>query len=380
MKKLLVLVTMALLAISVLPVVMAAGTGAGVGGTIGVEQFKPIVWQCGQRVLTDEVVQPWRVSAGGTPLTERNQHYIFEGEKYQVEVVVFDKNKVEADAVDLILGTDKGAADYNVNCIPIAAPTVFADCNARIQEEAIAVFDANTMKAYTCTITALDSEHMKGPYWMSVIATNVESSQSGQYDEIAQWFFNPMITLTVDGALDFSDVRPGTASYSTVSLKNDAEGGVLLDMFITGKDWPAADSSMGRCQEVDAFGANVVGSLVNYLPLGAFRYYAENGAYSTRGDAGIDVGTYGAAIRNIDVEGYVNIHKQLNAGFEEAMFDNSEILQAGPTINGAGYAANVLYPGSTGMSITMRLMLPEPCYGNFEAPTDGAIFFWGEAI
>ena len=86
-----------------------------------------------------------------------------------------------------------------------------------------------------------------------------------------------------------------------------------------------------------------------------------------------------------DAEGYVNIQRQLNTGFDEAMFNEAEIIQANPINGGAlGYTSNLLYAGSAGMSVTFRLMLPEPCYGNFAAG-DGTnapagINFWAEAI
>ncbi len=68
------------------------------------------------------------------------------------------------------------------------------------------------------------------------------------------------------------------------------------------------------------------------------------------------------------------------------MFDEAEIIQANLRALPAGglspqvWLANILYAGSAGMSVTFRLNLPEPCYGNFESESDGSIFFWGEAI
>ncbi|MBT4166233.1 hypothetical protein HOE04_04315 [archaeon] len=394
---------MALLVMSVLPTVFAAGTGGSLGGGVVIEEFEPMVFQCGERVLVDDEIQPWRITEDGIEMTERAQNYLFEGERYQVEVLVFDKNKIQDNMVDLVLEgeeycttecVDDGTGtcveretcipfdDYEVNCVETSLYDYNA-CNARIDEETLS-WDSETMQGYTCTIDILDSEHMYGTYWMKVKSTSGLTDEEGVYDEIARWFINPMISLSVDGDLDFDEIRPGTASYSTVLLENTAEGGVLLDMFVTGKDWPAADTNLGRCANVDdATGLPVAPTqYVNYLPLGAFRYYAENGAYSTRDDAVTNAGVaYNIGfVRNSDAEGYVNIQKQLNAGFEEAMFDDAEVIQAGDTINGAGYSANVLYPGSAGMSVTFRLMLPEPCYGEFESESDGSIFFWGEAI
>ena len=136
MKKTLSLTVMALMVLSVMPGIFAAGVGTGLGGSIGVEEFVPIVWQCGDRVLTDENIQPWRVSdcisdcvksdSGSSSdctntwekLVERTNNYLFEGEKYSVDVVVFDKNKIQDVVVDLLLGSSAGDDDFSVNCVP----------------------------------------------------------------------------------------------------------------------------------------------------------------------------------------------------------------------------------------------------------------------
>jgi len=396
MKKLLSLLTMALL---VMPMVLAAGVGTGLGGDIEVEEFDPLVFQCGQRVLVDEDIQPWRITGDGNPMTERAQQYLFEGERYQVDVLVFDKNKIEDMTVDLVLEGEEycttacvpqfdGGCEEVETCVPYddftenceRATVYYDDCNVRIGEERPA-YDATIMQGYRCTIDIQPSEQMYGSFWMTVEATSSLTDLDGSYAEIARWFINPVISLAIEGDLSFDEVRPGTASYSTVLLENEAEGGVLLDMFVTGKNWPSYDTMpLARCQDLDGSG-NEVGGFVNYLPLGAFRYYAENGAYSTRDDALTDNAAYDTGVsRAKDAEGYVNIQRQLNAGFQEEMFDEAEVIQAGGLINGAGYSANVIYPGSAGMSVTFRLELPEPCYGNFESESDGSIFFWGEAI
>lgn len=400
---------MALLVVSVVPMVFGAGVGTGLGGDIGVEEFEPMVFQCDQRVLIDDDIQPWRITYDSDTtfpgMKERNQQYLFEGERYQVDVLVFDKNKIDDTTVDLVLEGEEVCYlvcpvegedceeecvtydDFEENCAPIGCPTDtqrdIRKCNVRVEEEHITQCDDDTMEMYRCTIDILDSETMYGTTWMGVRATSGLTGEEGVYAEIARWFLNPMISLDVTGDLEFDDVRPGTASYSTVLLENTAEGGVLLDMFITGKNWPTTDTSpLGRCQNVDGNGVPIAGSEVNYLPLGAFRYYAENGAYSTRDDNIVDTNTYDPGVtRAKDAEGYLNIQRQLNDGFQEEMFDEAEVLGVrGNTINGAGYASNVLYPGSAGMSVTFRLELPEPCYGNFASESDGSIFFWGEAI
>jgi len=369
------IILMSLLLMAVLPIVSGAGGSAGIGGTIGVEDFAPIVWQCGDRVVWDEEIQPWRMSGQDEEMLERTSNYIFTGETYMVDVVIFDKNKIQDVVADLILDADLTTPGHDIeaNCVPTSAPsrTEFLECGAKIDEEVITTFDSATMKAYTCTINIPD---VSGEYWMSAKA--VRDTQEGSINEFSKWFLNPSISLSVEGSVDFgSNIRPGTTSYSpTVQVKSTSQGGVLLDMFVTGKDWYPTGSNLGRCWNEEA------GQLVNYLPLSAFSYYAEQGAYSTRDEATPKDTGYSSVIRAVDSEGYVNINKLINEGFEEKMFDDAEIIQAGgKVVANKGYNANTISSGTMGISMTFKLDLPEPCYGNFNAGTDG-FTLWGEAI
>lgn len=271
--------------------------------------------------------------------------------------------------------TDEHKCDYETDGCSWFS---FEDCNGMIDEEKITEFDPDTMEMYNCIIEVPDSEEAYGEYELTV---QVEDSDGLQppvgYDETSRWFLNPFIEVSVNGDLNFNDVKPGTSSYSNVQVKNNAEGGVVLDMFILGEDWYSPTSKQGRCLQDD-------GKLLNKLPLSAFRYYVENGAYNSRQDEEVDLERYNSAVtRDRDSEGYLNIHKKLNAGFEERMFAEAEILQANPIIDprvpgGRFWAANWLYPGGTGMTLTFRLNLPNPCYGTFK--NDDAFHIYGEAI
>lgn len=377
MKKLLAILV-ALVAI--MPAVLAWGGSGTIDGTIGVEDFPIQIWQCGERVVQDEDVQPWRLSGDGDMLAERNNNYIFEGETYSVDVLVMDKNKIDESVVDITLTSVNDPLDvFNLNCVE--ADVTFDNCNARIGEEDIESFDENTMQGYTCYIEIADSSIMYGEYILDVQAVDSDGTQTGTLDETSIWFVNPRVTLGINGDLDFAgqEIRPGTSSYDNVQVVNNAEGGVILDMFIVGSDWHSADPAQARCMQVDGAGV-ATGDLLNVLPLGAFRYYVENGAYSSRDDLVTDNGDYDATVvRALDTEGegYLNIQRNLDGGFVESMFDEAEILQASAIPTG-GYYANLLYPGSTGMTLTFRLNLPEPCYGTFDGTE--SMLIWGEAV
>lgn len=400
---------MAMLVVSMLPVVLAVDIGAGVGINIEPEEFEPLIWGCDARAVLDDNVESGRVSAGGQSLTERIQNYAFEGEQIQWDVLVMDKNKIEQiqDVVATIGDMQGEGNDIEVECVKSgipAGPTVTngnlpASCNARILEEELKNYDTNTQQFYTCTFTVETPDSMYGEYWITVEAIGTDGL-SATMDENEYWFLNPVIALSIDGMLDFEEVRPGTVSYSnTLLVGNDADdgSGVLLDMFISGTDFYDSDSSGARCPVTNqlklsqnlrgdtSLGAGTApGALHNSEdcnagvsaagPLGGLTadpdadhicYYATNGAYST------------ATATNADAEGYRPI--VYGDKFTRDFYNDAEIISNNALTLGAGGvydAGNVLAPGAE-IAMTFKLGLPEPCVGNFDS---GSIFFWGEAI
>jgi hypothetical protein len=356
MKKLYSLFIMAFLVISILPMVMANDVGAGITPDITTEDFEPLVWQCGHRVVFDDATEPGRVSQDGEVLIERVNNYAFEGEQISWLVLVMDKNGVEKITdVFATIGDVQGAGnDIEVNCDYIGdlEKGVKDQCNARILEEDVE-WNADLMGYYMCTMTVETPESMYGEYWLTVEAEDLDGL-SGTMDENEYWFLNPVIALDIDGDMMFEDVRPGTSSYSTTLLVgNDADigSGVTLDMFISGTDFYDSSSAGTMCPTT------------NQLGLENFRYHATTGAYSTNFDG------------RADAEGYVDIDYGIGFNNPNPFYGNSEIVQVGP-MNGPYWMANTLAPGSE-MALTFRLNLPEPCNGDFDT---GSIYFWGEAI
>jgi hypothetical protein len=348
-------------------------------------------WLCDSRVVRDDYVEFWRNSTGGEELLERGQNYIFEGESIMWEVLVKDKNKPEAIDVGVYLGSDSDGGDglIEVNCNLVGDCTDltnFSRCNARIDEEVILCDSADeTLSAWNCEFVAETVSSMDGEFWVTIQAENLVTGATSVIDEAEFWYFNPIIALTVSGDLDFGEVRPGTASYSdSITIMNDAASGsgVMLDMFISGTDFYDPASSGASCPTTNRLSLNGLGldGVQNTADDTGIRYYAVNGAYSTAADLNTDTGNYdGFVVRNTDPEGYNNI--QYGDVFSRAMYDEAEIIQAGLTApvgfpTNTYYYGNILSPGSE-MSLTFRLMLPEPCWGDFSS---GDIYFWGEAI
>jgi len=386
---------MAMLVISVMPAVLGNEVGTGIGIEISPEEFPPMIWGCDERVVLDDAVESGREFTVGQALKERINNYAFEGEQIRWTVLVMDKNKIDqVDEVVATIGDVQGEGnDIEVECVRITGPSkIPAECEARILEEKLTgrTVDPNTQAFYECTFTVETADSMYGEYWITVEA--ISDDGEATMDENEFWFLNPVIALSIDGSLEFEDVRPGTVSYSdTLLVGNDADegSGVLLDMFISGTDFYDSSSSDARCPVTNqlklsqnlrndaALGHNIAPGATATTPCNAgttgltstanadhICYYAVNGAYST----------FGAP--NADAEGYRPI--VYGDSFERDFYNDAEIISNDLlVINSIPYdAGNVLAPGSE-MSITFKLGLPEPCLGNFDS---GQIFFWGEAV
>jgi hypothetical protein len=375
MKKLYTILVASLLALMIVPGVLAVSVGTGLGLEVITEDFEPLVFLCNSHVLLEDNVETGRFSSPGEEILERKSNYAFEGEQFEVTTLVVDKNKIDQNIdVFATVGDVQGAGnDIEVNCLRAGylGDQVFDSCNARILEEQLE-FDENIMDFFTCTLTVETADSMYGEYWITVEALDGDGL-AGTFDENLYFFLNPVVALSIDGDLIFEDVRPGIDSYSeTLLVGNDADigSGVELDMFISGTDFYDSASSGARCPTT------------NQLALTNFRYYATQGAYSTAGDAAEGTRGPGPA-RTVDAEGYVNIGYAIGFNDPTPFFEfpgggdgvgGFEILQAQPV--GPYWVANTLAPGAE-MALTFKLSLPEPCNGDFDS---GEIFFWGEAI
>ncbi len=416
MKKTLSLAVMALLVLSAMPVVMAVSIGQGIGLDISTEEFPPHIWQCDNRIVVEDCIEEGRGSDCTNDLIERIENYAFEGEQISWKVLVMDKNKIEEiqDVVATIGASQGTGNDIEVECQRVTGGEQYIDesCNARILEEQLTTFDEDTMAYYDCLFTVETPESMYGEFFVTVEAISADGEAT--IDENEYWFLNPIIALTVDGDVEFEEVRPGTVAYSsTILVGNDADegSGVLLDMFISGTDFYDPLDSGARCPDTnqlqlsdsrrspsnigqDGGSDDCVGQgsgtcsadqnnghavydcqagtlgITNEPNTDHLCYYATNGAYST------------ADADNSDLEGYVPI--VYGDVFSRDFYNDAEIIRnAGPDASGdlvintiEYHAGNTLSPGSE-IALNFKLGLPEPCTGDFST---GDIFFWGEAI
>ena len=351
-----------LLVLGLLPATLGVSVGSGVGINVNTEDFIPEIWMCDDRVVLDDNVEPGRVTPGGTPMTERTKNYAFEGEQVEYEVLVMDKNGInKIEDVYMTIGATQGTGnDIEVNCVEDTgfSAVVNAECNARILEEDLTgtAIDTQTQRYYTCTFTVETPDSMYGEYFVTAEVTDLDGLSS-IVDENEYWFLNPIVALSIDGDLEFNEVRPGAVSYSsTLLVGNDADdgSGVMLDMFISGTDFYDTSSSGAMCPTT------------NQLSLTEFDYYATHGAYSTAMDP------------TADAEDYVGIvYGDTIAVARQILCDDATCLYTDPgEYDDAENIANLLSPGSE-MAITFKLALPEPCNGDFDS---GQLYFWGEAV
>ena len=273
MKKILIIAILAM--VLVMPAVLAIDTGAGMNVSIITQKFAPKVWLCGDRTTMDD---PLENGANNLSLSERKHNYAFEGESIHWTVLVMDKNKIEevTDVVGTVGSVQGTGNDVEVECKRTLnrVENPYTTCKATVGEDHITVFNPDVMAVYDCRLTVETPASMHGEYFLTVEAKD-NSGESGTMAENEYWFLNPAIALSVDGTISFSEVMPGTESYSsTVLVGNDAESGsgVILDMFISGTDFYDPSSSGARCS-----------GNTNKLALGAFSYFATNGAYSSLG-------------------------------------------------------------------------------------------------
>ncbi len=416
MRKQISLAILALLTLSVLPTIMAVSVGTGIGIDVTTEEFPPLIWQCDHRIVVEDCVEEGRGTDCTDNLVERIENYAFEGEQIGWTVLVMDKNKIEEiQEVVATIGDVQGVGnDIEVECARSTkvVERIPQSCEARILEEELTEFDEDTMAFYDCLFTVETPESMYGEYFLTVEAISVDGEAT--MDENEYWFLNPIIALTVDGDVEFEDVRPGTVAYSsTILVGNDADegSGVLMDMFISGTDFydpvdsgakcpdtnqlqlsdsrrsPSNIGSTGGSADVDGAGPEGSGTgssgphvttdcqagiagITNDVDADHLCYYASNGAYST------------AAASNADAEGYVPI--VYGDVFTRDFYNDAEIIRNAGTgnsgilkIDGLSYhAGNTLSPGAE-IALNFKLGMPEPCVGDFST---GDIFFWGEAI
>ena len=346
---------------------------------------------------------------GGEGGVERLYNYAFEGERIVWWVLIRDLNGIE-DVREVVVTVCENAT---MNCSNPPQDWVGNPLEAACDKDNITdmafyvgtgamVYDPNIMASYRCEFTVEPYEVMNGTYYLFV---QVEDSTRQQtVADIAQiWYLNPTITVTVNNSIDFGIVNPGDTVYSSpISIRNDADpaSNVRLDMFISGTDFYDPTHSHAKCPTTNRLRLNSGGSTTDYVlnatnlwVLGNQTHCDVVGNRSTEGDgmtgAGIDFLCYRAITsanarhtgndfnRRDGGAGYVGIPYETGNKDDRAPIISSSNFAHTISYGGVRYLrGNVLAPGDF-MTITFRMMVPQPCIGDFNS---GKLFFWAEPI
>ncbi|MEK7765828.1 MAG: hypothetical protein AAB368_06280, partial [bacterium] len=290
---------------------------------------------------------------GNGELIPRQGNYAFEGEQMVWDVVVWDENGIESVThVDGVVGDVEDMTaddDVEVECIVNGrtdSPYDYTD--ARDQSGQPLLFDAATMRWYTCTLTVEtpESDDFYGEKFLSIRVEDQDGLMS-LMTESEFVFLNPVVAIDVTGGpIVFDDgdgdgsVTPGNIAYSGAIIVHSAvddDSSVELEMAISGTDFYDPISSHARCPDS------------NVLELTNFRYFATQADYDTNANAGTDI-----------------------EGYDSIPYETGDISDRQPIID----LNNVLDEGAE-MTVHFKLSMPQPCVGHF---TDGDIYFWGRAI
>lgn len=344
MKKELGILAAILIATSIVPIVLAVGgsigASIGISGNLSTGNFKPNVYMNpNQRVVWDM-----------TGLITRAKNYAFTGEKINWTVLVTDENGV-TDIKDVLVtvGSNRGIGNpvevgCNIRPNQLTDGTIVPWAN---DGTGPVVFNSQFMRIYVCILTV--EPGMLSEYWVVAEATD-QSNEKAIFDENEFWFFNPALSLSVSGAINFGQLKPGQTHYSSsnVVVTNYAEegSGVQMNMSISGTDFFDNKNSAARCPDSNVLNLRRGAWPDNFT---GFAYYATSGSYSTNTNVGKDL------------EGYDNIPYETGDPDDRALIiDSLPDLAQGADI-----------------TLTFRLTVPSPCNGNFN---NGSIYFWGQAI
>jgi hypothetical protein len=390
MKKTLILMVLAILMFSVMPVILAEQ--AGIGGDMNVDVTKSTTCSPPQ-VYVDHTARGWypndqtykttEQTEGGYGIFDQGgkyncpgydrysaplrQNYVFTGETLDYYVLVKD-----ADGV-----SDIGNVQVLVNGQPTGncAPVDYCINKSNIDLTAFGIdkFEKDYMATYICRVIVQRTWH--GEFFTGFQATDGKSSECTPVTVLSKetdlMNFNPDLALSLTGGpISFGTVVPGTtATSNTVYVGNAAEAGsgVVMDMYVAADDY-----------FTDPTNPTALCGTGNGIKYDRFSYYATKGSLNSgvNGDSNSWFGLGTECEANTDeftpVPSYSGdvdtMCRIINNGGTNTGGDNAELSQSA--------AAGLLAQGAE-MSMTFKLNVPNPCKGSF---TDGQFHFIGRAI
>jgi len=365
----------ALMVLSMAPVVLADGTDVGGGIIIGVNSTNnvPVVYTDAtqrswypndQTFKTANVYGTAGVNVYGDDFYDLGIRgdYVFAGETVTNYVIVEDKDGA-SDIDSVILTKDNigmgscseiaeanliagGAVDLNVVALG------YADWAAYALAKFGVTWDTDTMNVYRCKMVVQNA-------WTGVPEINVKATDRagataiGRTDRLTM---NPALKIDLNGQINFGSANAGdTVTSNTVYLENVGTEGVVMDMYIASDDY-----------FTDPNNAAAICGLANGIPFDAFSYYATKGS--------VDSGSNDNAFPGLSTQ--VAPICAANADEYTTLTSHSEHVEDMCRIINHRSTASFLTQGQS-MSMTFRLTVPTPCKGSF---SDGEFHMVGRVV
>jgi hypothetical protein len=375
-KKILSLSVMALLVLSVLPLVIADGADVDGDVTVGVEQENiPLIckdntqrsWYPNDQTIktADEYGNFDTNDYNGEVDESGNNHngefydlaargdYVFAGEVLKYYVFAGDDDGF-SNIEDVTLQVDGVGSGNCVELVNVPADPTGADldefdCNPAELSE----LEDGDGAVYACTLVIQSG-------WTGEKEITVEViDEEGHTDTTTSDMLtmNPDLSVTLSGAVSFGTVEPGdSVTSNTVFLNNVGSDGVVMDMYIGSDDYFTSSNPTALC-------ANENGVTTNGIHHEQFSYYATKGATDS-GDNDNGSPGLGDTICEADTDEYTEL-----PSYSGDIEDDCRII-------------NHLEQGSfltqgQSMSLTFQLDVPDLCEGTF---TNGKFHFTGRVV
>ena len=401
MKKLFSVLATLVLVVAMLPTVLADGAEIGAGADITIDEdcVPPViyvdpterVWNPNDQTYYTAEEYGDFIPAAATdwgPVSDiagydvpMRQNYAFTGETLTYYIAVYDEDgEDDIDEVQLVveevglvgscmqLDEDDGAfpSDTYINNhmnIPYDVDDEEYDSTGGDANDDLFAF-------YACTLIVQSgwnpTDMTKSELEVSVQATDGDLDVCEPSDPVvtSAWSdlinFNPTLQLSVEEAIDFGTVEPGSEAVSnTISIQNaaDVDSGVVMDMYIASDDY-----------FTDPTGTESICPTGNGIKYDQFKYYATKGSVNS----GANDNSYPALATNIPGPGHC---EALSDEYTPLPSHSGHIQDMCHIINHIE-DGSLLSQGSE-MSLTFKLSVPDPCEGTF---TDGSFRFMGRVV
>lgn len=297
---------------------------------------------------------------GINALDYRTGMYAFAGELIEFTIVVRDPNG----ALDVGFPKIRVAGAPEVLCNEIELPY---ECDG------MGMINSETDRAYVCHLTVEPSWEDEKEVKITAYNSAFEPTDG---THVETWFFNPALSMSVstsDGmAIHFEEMPYGADtpeertvhSLNRLKVKNTAEGGVNMWMYLAGTDL-YDPSGASKCP------------VTNQLSIRQMAYRGWSGTQWTSWEGWVQMGKYdqNAACDPVAEDSYIN------AVGSDLVSDTDMTCYGGLPVP---YDHNALQPqlshlltNQGNLEVEFKLTYPTPCVGTF---SEGSLLVFGKAV